>query len=108
MAIQNLVPTEGMVDGDERRTSIRPVGKEYSQIRPAAQLSVIVAADRGGAIGLRGGMLWHLPGDLRRFKAITTGKAVVTTSLFLQLTSFETCEAAFDISSVRILSIPLS
>ena len=22
-------------------------------------------------------MLWHLPGDLRRFKAITTGKAVV-------------------------------
>ena len=77
MAIQNLVPTEGMVDGDERRTSIRPVGKEYSQIRPAAQLSVIVAADRGGAIGLRGGMLWHLPGDLRRFKAITTGKAVV-------------------------------
>lgn len=77
MAIQNLVPTEGMIDGDERRTSIRPVGKEYAQIRPAAQLSVIVAADRAGAIGLRGDMLWHLRGDLRRFKAITTGKAVV-------------------------------
>lgn len=77
MAIQNLVPTEGMIDGDERRTSIRPVGKEYAQIRPAAQLSVIVAADLNRAIGLRGGMLWHLPGDLRRFRAVTVGKAVV-------------------------------
>ena len=77
MAIQNLVPTEGMIDGDERRTSIRPLSKEYARIRPAAQLSVIVAADMRGAIGLRGGMLWHLRDDLRRFKAITTGKAVI-------------------------------
>lgn len=77
MAIQNLIPTEGMIDGDERRTSIRPLSKEYARIRPAAQLSVIVAADMRGAIGLRGGMLWHLRDDLRRFKAITTGKAVI-------------------------------
>lgn len=77
MAIQNLVPTEGMIDSDGRRTSIRPVGAECVNVRPAAAISVIVAADRRGAIGLRGDMLWHLPDDLRRFKAVTTGKAVV-------------------------------
>lgn len=77
MAIQNLVPTEGIIDSDGSRTSIRPIGAECVNVRPVATISVIVAADRRGAIGLRGGMLWHLPDDLRRFKAVTTGKAVV-------------------------------
>lgn len=77
MAIQNLVPTEGFTDGDERRTSIRPVSKEHAYIRPAAQLSVIVAADLRGGIGHNGDMLWHLRDDLRRFRTLTTGQAVV-------------------------------
>lgn len=77
MAIQNLVPTEGMIDSDRRRTSIRPLEKDCSEIRPAASLSVIVAADKRGAIGLRGAMLWHIGPDLKRFKAITSGNAVV-------------------------------
>ena len=77
MAIQNLVPTEGIIDSDAQRTVIRPLGKEYAHIRPAAAVSVIVAADVNGAIGRDGDMLWHISADLRRFKAITTGQAVV-------------------------------
>lgn len=77
MAIQNLVLTEGIIDSNQRRTSIRPLGKEYAHIRPQSQLSVIVAVDENNAIGLRGGMLWHLRDDLRRFRALTTGNAVI-------------------------------
>jgi dihydrofolate reductase len=40
-------------------------------------LSIIVAADEGGAIGLGGQMPWHLPADLRYFKATTLGHPVL-------------------------------
>ena len=43
--------------------------------RPAVSLVAIVARD--GGIGLRGGLLVHLPDDLRRFKALTLGHPVV-------------------------------
>lgn len=77
MAIQNFVPDGGLTDSDSRRSSIRPLGKEYGEIFPAPQVSVIVAADENGAIGYQGDMLWHLRADLRRFRSITTGHAVV-------------------------------
>jgi len=41
------------------------------------RLSVVVAADERGGIGRGGGLPWHLPEDLRRFKAITMGKPIV-------------------------------
>ena len=41
------------------------------------EVSLIVATDDEGGIGLRGGLPWHLPDDLRRFKALTLGKPVV-------------------------------
>ena len=41
------------------------------------RLSLLVALDRKHLIGRKGGLPWHLPADLRRFKAITMGKAVV-------------------------------
>ena len=37
-------------------------------------ISLIVALDRNYAIGRDGEMPWHLPDDLRRFKALTLGK----------------------------------
>ena len=40
-------------------------------------VTLIVATDRQGGIGLGGGLPWHLPDDLRRFKALTLGKPVV-------------------------------
>jgi dihydrofolate reductase len=40
-------------------------------------VSIIVATDERGAIGRGGGLPWHLPDDLRRFKALTMGKPIV-------------------------------
>lgn len=38
---------------------------------------LIAALDRNRAIGRAGAMPWHLPDDLRRFKALTLGKPVL-------------------------------
>ena len=43
--------------------------------RPAVSLVAVVARD--GGIGHRGGLLVHLPDDLRRFKQITFGMPIV-------------------------------
>lgn len=40
-------------------------------------ISLIVALDRNRAIGRGGAMPWHLPDDLKRFKALTLGKPVL-------------------------------
>lgn len=40
-------------------------------------LSIVVAMDRLGTIGRAGGLPWHLPEDLKRFRAITWGKPIV-------------------------------
>jgi len=41
------------------------------------KISLIAALDRRLAIGRDGAMPWHLPDDLRRFKALTLGKPVL-------------------------------
>ena len=40
-------------------------------------IALIAALDRNFAIGLEGDMPWHLPDDLKRFKQLTLGKAVL-------------------------------
>ena len=40
-------------------------------------LSLVVAASSNNGIGRDGGLPWHLPDDLRQFKRLTTGKAVI-------------------------------
>jgi dihydrofolate reductase len=40
-------------------------------------ISIIVAVASNNAIGLNNELLWHLPEDLKRFKKITSGHAVV-------------------------------
>lgn len=40
-------------------------------------LVLIYARAANGAIGLDGGLPWHLPADLRRFKALTMGKPMI-------------------------------
>lgn len=41
------------------------------------QVSLIAALDRSFAIGRGNAMPWHLPDDLKRFKALTLGKPVL-------------------------------
>lgn len=40
-------------------------------------ISLIVAMDRAGLIGDETGLPWHLPNDLRRFRACTWGKPII-------------------------------
>jgi len=40
-------------------------------------LAVIVAAAENGVIGSEGRLPWHLPADLRRFKALTLGHPII-------------------------------
>lgn len=41
------------------------------------ELVLVAAVARNGVIGANGGMPWHLPADLKHFKAITLGHPVV-------------------------------
>ena len=40
-------------------------------------VSIIAAVDRHGLIGDETGLPWHLPKDLRRFRALTWGKPII-------------------------------
>lgn len=40
-------------------------------------LGLVVAIARNGGIGLKNGLPWRIPEDLKRFKAVTLGHAVV-------------------------------
>lgn len=41
------------------------------------RVSLIAAVDRAGAIGVDNRLPWHLPDDLKRFKALTLGKPLL-------------------------------
>lgn len=41
------------------------------------QVSIIVAVAENGVIGRAGGLPWHLPDDLKRFKQLTTGHTII-------------------------------
>lgn len=40
-------------------------------------ISIVVARARNGTIGRDGGLPWHLPADLRQFRELTSGQAVI-------------------------------
>lgn len=42
-----------------------------------ARLAIVVAVARNGTIGAGGTLPWRLPADLARFRAVTTGHAIV-------------------------------
>jgi dihydrofolate reductase len=42
-----------------------------------SNISLIVAVSRNGVIGNKGSLPWHLPEDLKHFKALTLGKPII-------------------------------
>ena len=52
-------------------------GEALSAFLQRGQLKAIVAADRRWGIGKDGDQLCYIPADLKRFKALTTGHAVI-------------------------------
>lgn len=44
---------------------------------PGQTLTLVAAVGRNGALGRDGGLIWHLPGDLPRFKALTIGRPMI-------------------------------
>ena len=54
----------------------RPAQSAGPPQRPP-RLALIVAVAANGVIGARNGLPWHLPEDLKRFKALTMGHAMV-------------------------------
>lgn len=43
----------------------------------SVRFSIIVVADQNNAIGNKGGLLCHMPNDLKHFKRVTTGHTVI-------------------------------
>lgn len=56
------------------RQDVAPVDTTPGPIPP---MTLIAAVARNGVIGADGGMPWHLPEDLRRFKRLTTGAPMI-------------------------------
>jgi dihydrofolate reductase len=50
---------------------------QFTQGKIMALLSFVVAMDRNRLIGRDNALPWHLPPDLKRFKALTLGKPVI-------------------------------
>lgn len=46
-------------------------------MRKTPQITIIVAISQNYAIGNKNDLLWHISGDLKRFKQITTGHTIV-------------------------------
>lgn len=46
-------------------------------ISDSPKISIVVAAAENNVIGHQGAMPWHVSGDLKNFKAITSGKPIV-------------------------------
>ncbi|HEY4264115.1 MAG TPA: dihydrofolate reductase [Micropepsaceae bacterium] len=42
-----------------------------------ALITLIVAVAENGVIGVKGGLPWYIPEDLKRFKALTLGKPII-------------------------------
>ncbi|MDO5607156.1 MAG: dihydrofolate reductase [Capnocytophaga sp.] len=40
-------------------------------------ITLIAAASENNALGYEGNLLWHLPGDFKHFKSLTTGHAII-------------------------------
>ncbi len=72
-----FIPSDHEALRDKDKISMRPFSVYNSSESRLRELHAIVAATDSGAIGRGGGIPWHLPEDLKRFKALTMGHTVI-------------------------------
>lgn len=73
-----LFPADHDAISESDRGGLHPFSAFNSDTYRRRQLALIVAAaDKDGAIGRDGGMIWHIPADLRHFKNLTMGHAII-------------------------------
>jgi dihydrofolate reductase len=53
------------------------VGSPHAEPSGRARIYLIAAVASNGVIGVQGRLPWHLPEDLKHFKALTLGRAVI-------------------------------
>jgi dihydrofolate reductase len=67
----------GMLGFKQARVLHCRLGTEPSPQEKQDMLSLVVAMAENGIIGKDGDMPWHLPDDLKHFKAMTLGKPII-------------------------------
>lgn len=77
MALQYILPPDGNFSTSKDAPAITLESTLQTDISRRKGLCIIVAAGIEGEIGLKGDMIWHLPGDLKRFKALTMGATLI-------------------------------
>ncbi len=70
-------PVEAERNLEKDIASLHPFSVFNSQTSRPMETAVIVAMGRDRAIGRDGDMPWHIPADLKRFKALTMGHPVI-------------------------------
>lgn len=63
------------VPDDATRSGVLRTHPWIDAVRP--RVTLVVARSRNGVIGVGGGLPWHLPEDLRHFRSLTMGHAIV-------------------------------
>ena len=59
------------------RAGIRTLNLPAPEAGPSPQLALIAAVARNGTIGVNGTLPWRLPEDLKHFRSLTLGHAVI-------------------------------
>lgn len=72
-----LFPSDPEYAKERDSSSIRPFSIYNSSTGRNRPLAVIVALGRDREIGRHGDLPWHIPADLRHFKALTLGHPVI-------------------------------
>lgn len=77
MEVSVLFTDDITMPRDSERNSIKPFSIGNSDTFRQLAVNIIAVLGPNGEIGYNGDLLWHLPEDLRHFKELTMGAAVI-------------------------------
>lgn len=73
----DFVDQNGLSVGHARLLGIAVAARQIGVMDHRPRITLIVARSLAGVIGREGKLPWHIPADLKRFKAITMGTAMI-------------------------------